>query len=76
MAEYLEKRELSYTVGENVNLCSYFTYRKPLYHMENSMEIFKKSRIELLYNPSYSISGYLSKEYENTFQKYKMLERM
>lgn len=22
--EYLEKRELSYTVGGNVNLCSYF----------------------------------------------------
>ena len=42
MAEYLEKRELSYTVGENVNLCSYFTYRKPLYHMENRMEIFQK----------------------------------
>ena len=39
--EYLEKRELSYTVGGNVNLCRYFTYRKPLYHMENSRDFSK-----------------------------------
>ena len=34
----MEKRKPLYTVGGNVNLCSYFTYRKPLYHMENSRD--------------------------------------
>ena len=61
------KREASYTVSGDVNLCS---------HMKNSMKVSQKIKNRTIIWSSNSHFGYLSKENENTNSKRPMYPSM
>ena len=60
VGEDVEKKEPSYAVGGNVTGVA---------TMENGMKIPQKIKNRTIKWLSYSTSGYLAKEYENTFKK-------
>ena len=60
VGEDLEKRKPLCTIGGNVNLCS---------QMKNSMEMPQKLKIEISYDPAYSLLGIYPKKMKSSSQK-------